>query len=90
MVNPPLPTRTRDCSRRLRHEMSDAERVLWRLLRGSKLDGLKFRRQHPIPPYIADFCCNEKRLIVELDGSQHASDADSSRTQFLQRQGWRR
>ena len=89
MVNPPLPTRTRDSSRRLRREMTDAERVLWRLLRGSQLDGLKFRRQHPIPPYIADFCCIEKRLVVELDGSQHAPDIDSLRTRFLQKQGWR-
>jgi len=89
MVNPPLPTRTRDSSRRLRREMTDAERALWRLLRGSQLDGLKFRRQHPIPPYIADFCCIEKMLVVELDGSQHAPDIDSLRTRFLQKQGWR-
>ena len=88
MVNPPLPTRTRDSSRRLRREMTDAERVLWRLLRGSQLDGLKFRRQHPIPPYIADFCCIEKMLVVELDGSQHAPDIDSLRTRFLQKRGW--
>jgi len=89
MVNPPLPTRTRDSSRRLRREMTDAERALWRLLRGSQLDVLKFRRQHPIPPYIADFCCIEKMLVVELDGSQHAPDIDSLRTRFLQKQGWR-
>lgn len=58
------------------------------LLRGSQLDGLKFRRQHPIPPYIADFCCIEKMLVVELDGSQHAPDIDSLRTRFLQKRGW--
>ena len=68
---------------------TDAERALWRFLRGSRLGGLKFRRQHPIPPYIADFCCIERKLIIELDGSQHMPGGDSSRTRFLHSQGWR-
>ena len=89
MVSPPLPTRTRDSCRRLRRETTDAERALWRFLRGSRLGGLKFRRQHPIPPYIADFCCIERKLIIELDGSQHTPGGDSSRTRFLHSQGWR-
>ena len=89
MVSPPLPTRTRDSCRRLRRETTDAERALWRFLRGSRLGGLKFRRQHPIPPYIADFCCIERKLIIELDGSQHMPGGDSSRTRFLHSQGWR-
>ena len=69
--------------------MTDAERKLWRLLRGGQLDGLKFRRQHPIPPYIADFCCIEKKLIVELDGSQHTEANDAPRTRALESQGWK-
>ena len=73
----------------LRKEMTDSERKLWQHLRAGRLDGLKFRRQHPIPPYIADFCCIEKKLIVELDGSQHGGQVDAVRTRFLESQGWR-
>jgi len=69
--------------------MTDSERKLWQHLRGGLLDGLKFRRQHPIPPYIADFCCIEKKLIVELDGSQHNPAIDAVRRRVLQAQGWR-
>jgi very-short-patch-repair endonuclease len=69
--------------------MTDAERKLWQHLRGSQLDNFKFRRQHPIPPYIADFCCVEEKLIVELDGSQHNQDKDAARTRFLVSRGWR-
>ena len=58
--------------RRLRHEQTDTERKFWSLLRSRQLAAYKFRRQHPIGPYIVDFCCLEKRLIVELDGGQHA------------------
>ena len=85
---PPLPTRTLEQSRKLRREMTDAELKLWFHLRAGRFGGLKFRRQHSIPPYIADFCCVEKRLIIELDGSQHNEAGDRSRTQRLQRQGW--
>ncbi|RZA36873.1 MAG: endonuclease domain-containing protein [Lysobacteraceae bacterium] len=88
-INPPLPTNTLRNSRRLRKQMTDAERRLWNCLRARQLDGLKFRRQHPIPPYVADFCCIEKRLVVELDGSQHNLQADEARTSALQSQGWR-
>jgi len=69
--------------------MTDAEHALWRHLRASRLDGAKFRRQHPIPPYIADFCCIAVKLIVEVDGSQHSSQKDSARTCFLLARGWR-
>ena len=66
------------------------ERRLWVLLRGRGLDGLKFKRQVPIGPYIADFACPAHRLIVELDGSQHAdSAADRRRDAFLAHEGWR-
>ncbi|HYM85290.1 MAG TPA: endonuclease domain-containing protein [Pseudoxanthomonas sp.] len=87
-IKPPLPTTTLVNSRHLRKEMTGAERKLWQHLRGGQLDGLKFRRQHPIPPYIADFCCVEKKLIVELDGSQHDEQADATRTRFLESQRW--
>ncbi len=63
-------------------------RALWRRLRGNQLQGFKFRRQRPIPPYIADSCCIEARLIVELDGSQHHAVGDQARTQWLQSKGW--
>ncbi|TBV74434.1 endonuclease domain-containing protein [Pseudoxanthomonas winnipegensis] len=88
-VKPPLPTRTLRHARALRREMTDAERLLWRHLRGGQLKGLKFRRQHPIPPYIADFCCVELKLIIELDGGQHSEQSDATRTKFLESQGWR-
>ena len=88
-IKPPLPTSTLENSRRLRKEMTDAEHKLWRFLRAGRLEGLKFRRQHPIPPYIADFCCIEEKLIVELDGSQHTESTDAPRTSMLQSQGWK-
>ena len=79
-------------ARALRANGTDAEQALWRHLRSRQLNGHKFRRQHPIGPYIADFACVEARLVVELDGGQHAQmDApqyDERRTQFLQAQGW--
>src|SRR3546814_4018321 len=88
-VKPPLPTTTLENSRRLRRDMTDAEQKLWQQLRGGQLDGLKFRRQHPIPPYIADFCCVSEKLIVELDGSQHDDHVDAARSRYLEAQGWR-
>ena len=86
-INPPLPTRTRGVAKTLRREMTDAEQALWFRLRGGRLDGLKFRRQHPVPPYIVDFYCVEAKLVVELDGSQHGPEADAVRSQCLERQG---
>jgi len=58
-------------ARRLRKDMTPAEAKLWDILRGSQLTGWKFRRQQPIPPYIADFCSFGDRVIVELDGDSH-------------------
>jgi very-short-patch-repair endonuclease len=60
-------------------------------LRGRQFSGVKFRRQHPIGPFIVDFCCVERALVVELDGSQHAerSAADERRTIFIERSGYR-
>ena len=77
-------------AKRLRREMTDAERKLWSVLRGAKVEGAKFRRQQPIGPFIADFVCQERRLIVEADGSQHAVSAnDERRTAFLENKGYR-
>jgi very-short-patch-repair endonuclease len=63
---------------------------LWRVLRGRQLGGFKFLRQEPIGPYFADFACREARLVIELDGSQHAdSDYDARRDTFLVSRGYR-
>jgi very-short-patch-repair endonuclease len=86
-LNPPMPTRTRKFARQLRQSSTDAELRLWHHLRGSRLGGFKFRRQHPIPPYMLDFFCVSTRIAVELDGSQHSVSADLERTRFLERQG---
>jgi very-short-patch-repair endonuclease len=75
----------------MRREMTDAELKLWGILRNRALLGVKFRRQLPIGNYIMDFCCLKHRLIVELDGGQHADQAaaDASRSQFLAAEGFR-
>ena len=79
-------------ARKLRREMSTAEAMLWRSLRGRGI-GTKFRRQLPIGPYVADFVCMEARLIVELDGEPHNTPDrkrhDMERDTWLARQGWR-
>jgi len=59
-------------ARKLRKNMTDAERLLWQHLRNRQLGGYKFRRQRPIGPYIVDFVCLEKKLVIEVDGGQHA------------------
>src|SRR5262245_44455665 len=78
-------------SRSLRQEASDAERRMWYFLRDRRLGGFKFRRQLSIGPYITDFCCYERRLVIELDGGQHAEqqDYDEARTHYLEQQGFR-
>ncbi len=78
----------RDFARRLRGDLTDAERLLWRRLRGRELLGWKFRRQHPVGRYIVDFVCVEAGVVVELDGGQHAdSPRDATRTRFLEATG---
>ena len=78
-------------ARRLRKNMTDAERALWRYLRMRQLDGHKFRRQVPIGPYIADFVCLKAMLVIEVDGGQHADAVtyDSRRDDFMRGQGYR-
>jgi very-short-patch-repair endonuclease len=79
-------------ARRLRREMTNAEEMLWRSLRGSGLDGLKFRRQVPIGSYVADFLCVEHRLIVELDSRPHEQEDqrrhDAVRDKWLRDHGY--
>src|SRR5258708_454659 len=77
-------------ARRLRTAMTDAERRLWSALRDRRLQGYKFRRQHPLGPFIVDFFCIEHRLVIEADGGQHANnERDDRRTAWLRSQGWR-
>ena len=86
---PPLATVSRGMARSLRLRATDAERELWQRLRAGRLRGYKFRRQHPVPPYVVDFYCEAARLVIELDGSQHSDSADRVRTQALERSGCR-
>ena len=75
----------------LRSHATPAEAVLWKMLKGRNADGMKFRRQQGIGPYVLDFYCPELRLCVELDGSSHdyKYEYDEQRTEFLQNQGIR-
>ena len=80
-----LAARARD----MRRDPTEAERVMWRLLRGRRFEGRKFRRQQVLGRYIADFVCLEARLIVEVDGGQHADNAyDRERDDWLKSQGF--
>jgi len=78
-------------ARKLRRNQSEAEKRLWRAVRSRRLGGYKFRRQVPIGHFIADFLCEDARLIVELDGGQHAENKadDLLRTQSLEAFGYR-
>jgi len=78
-------------ARDLRRTSTDAERRLWYYLRNRQLDGHHFRRQVPLGRYIVDFACLESKLIVELDGGQHAEQMaeDAERTSYLARGGLR-
>ena len=86
-------SRTLERARRLRREMSDEERVLWMLLRDRRFADFKFRRQVPLGDYVVDFVCFGSKLILELDGSQHAEPQqakfDADRTQYLEAAGFR-
>ena len=79
-------------ARNLRRKETDAEAIIWRELRGRRHDGLKFRRQHPVPPYILDFAERKLKLAIEIDGITHETEAekayDSQRTAFLASKGW--
>jgi very-short-patch-repair endonuclease len=76
----------------LRRRMTSAEQVLWKKLRARRFHGLKFRRQAPLGPYIVDFLCVKKRLVIEIDGASHlvpgAEKYDAKRDAYLQRHGF--
>ena len=78
-------------ARNLRAAQTKAESLLWYVLRGRRLCGLKIRRQYPIDPFIADFACIEKKLIIEIDGGYHdcVDERDKSRQKRLESSGWR-
>jgi very-short-patch-repair endonuclease len=80
---------TRDRAINLRKNTTKPEQILWSILRGRQLDGLKFRRQHPIEPYVVDFYCAEASLIVELDGESHNGQEvyDKERSDYLMKLG---
>ena len=76
-------------ARQLRRESTLVEQLLWGLLRDRRCAGLKFRRQQPVGPFVADFFCASARLVVELDGSIHEGQeaADEERQKYLEKQG---
>ena len=78
-------------ARRLRRDATVPEQIVWGMLRGGRLAGLKFRRQHPIGPFVVDFYCHHIGLVVEVDGMSHdeRAEEDRRRTEYLQQQGLR-
>jgi 5-methyltetrahydrofolate--homocysteine methyltransferase len=80
-------------ARQMRKAPTEAERVLWQALRRKGVEGMRFRRQRVIGPYIVDFCCLEHRIIVEVDGSHHLAEEvtayDEERTRYLETYGFR-
>ncbi|WP_291847805.1 endonuclease domain-containing protein [Bradyrhizobium sp.] len=82
--------RIRGFAKKMRHEPTDAELAMWRLLRDRRLARFKFRRQVPFRNFILDFVCFEKRIVIEIDGSQHASSVrDAARDSILVAEGFR-
>ncbi len=78
-------------ARQLRNDMTEAEKWLWEKLRSRELDGFKFRRQRPIGPFVVDFVCLKKKIVIEVDGGQHAEELeqDKRRSEFLTREGYK-
>src|SRR3954447_3268314 len=85
-INP----RQKKHARELRRDLTPTETKLWAALRDRRFVNLKFRRQRPVGPFIADFCCLDKKVIVELDGDSHAGkeEYDSARQKWLESAGW--
>jgi very-short-patch-repair endonuclease len=84
-----IPSANRRNARKMRKAMTDAELKLWNEVRAHRLMGLPFRRQMPVAGYIVDFACPERKLIVEVDGSQHGESArDAVRDRALSDLGW--
>ncbi len=84
--------RSQKRARVLRRDMTDAERILWSRIRPSVAQGLRFRRQHPVGPFIVDFACPLSRLAIEVDGETHGTDEeiayDKRREAYLRSRGW--
>ena len=86
----PTANRVRNFAKKMRREPTDAEAAMWRLLRDRRFALFKFRRQVPFQNFILDFVCFEKRIIIEIDGSQHASSTrDAAREAILMAEGFR-
>ena len=89
----PVATWLLRAARRLRGDMTDTEKMLWKHLRRKNLDGYRFCRQHPLDRYVLDFYCPALKLAVELDGSQHNTKegrtSDNERTAWIEAQGIR-
>ncbi|MGB7803481.1 endonuclease domain-containing protein [Buttiauxella sp.] len=83
--------KTKTYVKTLRQTMTPQEQLLWRLLRNRHFSNYKFRRQHPVGPFIVDFACLRPKVIIELDGGQHSESHryDESRTLWLELRGWR-
>jgi len=85
-----VPRSTKSRARVLRQSLTDAERKLWCALRDRRMQSIKFRRQAPVGPYIADFLCVQHKLVVEADGSQHCENArDNAHDAWFGRNGYR-
>ena len=85
----PVPISAKASARAMRKAPTEAERALWRILRSRRLAAMKWRRQVPLGPFIADFVSFEHRLIVECDGAQHAENPrDAARDAWLRAQGF--
>lgn len=84
--------KSRNFAKKLRNNMPRAEVILWTHLRRKSLSGFRFRRQHPIGPYIADFACVQARLILEIDGATHSDSSqiehDQKRVAYIRGRGW--
>jgi very-short-patch-repair endonuclease len=84
--------RTIKHAKKLRRHMTDAEVILWSQLRRRTADGFRFRGQHPIGPFIADCACVLPRMVIEVDGDTHSTDAelehDRRRERYLKSRGW--
>jgi len=85
-----MPNRLTPVARKLRQNQTEAEKRLWSNLRARQLEGIKFVRQYPIGPFVADFASRSLRLVIELDGGQHAENpADEARTRQIEALGYR-
>jgi len=81
--------KTLEYAKELRRKMTTQETLLWKRLRNRQLGNFKFRKQQPLGPFIADFVCQERKLVIEADGSQHSENiSDARRDRWLEAQGY--